>query len=64
MKGSRETLTNYLTSQFEKNMRNKKELKDVIDYMVNDCNFPVLEVVDTVHLRRHMEDCSIGFLRG
>ena len=58
MKGSRETLTNYLTSQFEKNMRNKKDLKHVIDYMVNDCNFPVIEVVDTVHLRRHTEDCS------
>ena len=58
MKGSRETLTNYLTSQFEKNMRNKKDLKHIIDYMVNDCNFPVLEVVDTVHLRRHTEDCS------
>ena len=68
MKGSRETLTNYLTSQFERNMRNKKELKGVIDYMVNDCNFPVLEVVDTVHLRRHMEDCSdrmlYWFLKG
>lgn len=68
MKGSRETLTNYLTSQFEMNMRNKKELKGVIDYMVNDCNFPVLEVVDTVHLRRHMEDCSdrmlYWFLKG
>ena len=68
MKGSRETLTNYLTSQFERNMRNKKELKGIIDYMVNDCNFPVLEVVDTVHLRRHMEDCSdrmlYWFLKG
>lgn len=58
MKGSRESLTNYLTSQFEKDMRNKKDLKHIIDYMVNDCNFPVLEVVDAVHLRMHTEDCS------
>ena len=58
MKGSRETLTNYLTSQFEKNMRNKKDLKHIIDYMVDDCNFPVLEVVDVVNLRRNAQDCS------
>ena len=58
MKGSRQSLANYLTSQCEKNMRNKSDLKQIIDYMINECGFPVLEVIDAIHLRRHMEDCS------
>ena len=58
MKGSKESLANYLTSQFEKNMRDKKTIKHVMDYMIDDCNFPILEVMDTIHLRKHLEDCS------
>ena len=58
MKGSKTTLTNYLTSQFEKNMRNKKSMKAIMDFMINDCNFPVLEVMDTMHLRKRLDDCS------
>lgn len=58
MKGSREALTKYLTSQFEKDMRNKKDLKHIIDYMVNDHGFPVIETIDVVHLRQHTEDCN------
>ena len=58
MKGSKESLTNYLTSQFEKNMRDKKKSKYIMDYMINDCNFPILEVMDTMHLRKRLDDCS------
>ena len=58
MKGSREALTKYLTSQFEKDMRNKNDLKHIIDYMVNDHGFPVIETIDVVHLRQHTEDCN------
>ena len=58
MRGSKESLSDYLTSQFEKNMRNKKETKHIVDFMINDCNFPILEVMDTIHLRKRLEDCS------
>ena len=58
MKGSKDSLTSYLTSQFEKNMRDKKKSKYIMDYMINDCNFPILEVMDTMHLRKRLEDCS------
>lgn len=57
MKGSRELLTNYLSAKYESNMRNKKELRSVIDYMVNE-GFPVLEVTDVVQMRKQLADCS------
>ena len=57
MKGSRDTLTKYLTKKCENNIGNKKEMRTTIDYMVGE-GFPLIEVTDAVQLRKHMEDCS------
>ena len=58
MKGSKETLSNYLTSQIEKNIRNKKKLKSIADYVVNESNLPVIEIMDAITLRRSMDGVS------
>lgn len=56
MKGSKESLASYLTSQFEKNILDKKQLRAIADYIVNDGNLPVIEVMDALTLRRNAED--------
>ena len=56
MKGSKEALAKYLTVRFENNMRNKKKLRNYVDYMV-DNGFPVAEVTDVIQLRKEVIDC-------
>ena len=58
MKGSKETLSNYLTSQFEKNILSKKKVRTIADYIVNEGNLPVIEVMDALTLRKNIEDYS------
>ena len=55
MKGSKEELSNYLTSQFEKQIQNKKYLRQATDFIVDNGNMPVIEVIDTINLRTDME---------
>lgn len=57
MKGSKETLAKYLTTNYENNMRNKKQLRNITDYMIAE-GFPLLEVTDVIQLRKQAIDCS------
>jgi len=57
MKGSKDELVKYLTRECGKRLRNKKELREITDYMVKE-GFPVIEVTDAIQLRKQMADHS------
>ena len=58
MKGSKENLSTYLTSQFEKRIQDKKYLRNAADYIINNSGLPPIEVMDTMNLRTNMEYSS------
>ena len=57
MKGSKEELAKYLTNKYTMYMRNKKKLKNYVDYVIGE-GFPPIEVIDVVQMRTQAVECS------